>query len=233
MISKVYSEYKAKEPLTSEETTQLFMQMAGGSKEARDKLIIHNLCLVYYEVINKFGSYSCDKDDLISIGSIGLLKAIDSFDISKGFKFCTYACKCIDNEIFLFLRRNKKFYNNISFDDIILRTTSDNTLKIEDILSDDVDIAEDYVQKESLEIIKVLIESLPDNEKEIIKLYFGFYDNEIYNQREIAEKIHAAQSSISRKIARIIKTLQMQLDNTRLQRVESKYNETLSLKRNI
>ena len=204
--------HKLPQPLPKDETYKLIQLAATGSEEARDKLITHNIRLVLYEVSNKFLNVDYDKKDLVSIGNIGLLKAIDTYDVSKGFEFAAYAARCIDNEILMFLRKLKKHQNTDSIDRVVFRDKDGSELKLEDKLSDGSDLVEDHEQKETHNIIRKLVKELPDRDKEIVMLHFGFYNDRIYTQKEIADKFNISQSYVSRLIIKIVKRLGKQLE---------------------
>lgn len=204
--------HKLPQPLTKDELNKLIKEASNGSQEARDKLIIHNIRLVLYEVTNKFQNVDYDKKDLVSIGNIGLVKAINTYDISKGFEFATYAMRCIDNEILMFLRKLKKDQNVDSIDRVVFHDKDGSELKLEDRLSVDSDLVEDHENSETHKIIRELVKQLPDRDKEIVMLHFGFYNDRIYTQREIADKFHISQSYVSRLITRIVNKLGKQLE---------------------
>lgn len=182
--------YRLPQPLIKDELDKLIKEACSGSKEARDKLIIHNIRLVLHEVTNRFRNIDYDKKDLVSIGSIGLVKAVNTYDITKEVKFATYAVRCIDNEILMFLRKVKHDKNIDSIDKVLFYGKDGSELKLEDILSDDSDLVIDHENSETYKIIRQLINQLPDRDKEIIMLHFGFYNDRIYTQKEIADKFH-------------------------------------------
>lgn len=205
--------YRLPQPLIKDELDKLIKEACSGSKEARDKLIIHNIRLVLHEVTNRFRNIDYDKKDLVSIGSIGLVKAVNTYDITKEVKFATYAVRCIDNEILMFLRKVKHDKNIDSIDKVLFYGKDGSELKLEDILSDDSDLVIDHENSETYKIIRQLINQLPDRDKEIIMLHFGFYNDRIYTQKEIADKIHISQSQVSRLIVEIVNKLGKQLES--------------------
>lgn len=204
--------YKLPPPLSKEETYNLFQAVNKGSEDAREKLITHNIRLVLYEVNHKFKNVDYDKEDLVSIGNIGLLKAINTYSLTKNSEFSTYATKCIDNEILIFLRKLKNNHMIDSIDRIIYEGKNGSEMKLADILADDKNLVEEYEKIEMYKIIRQLVMKLPDRDKEIIMLYFGFYNNKIYTQEEIAEKIHVSQPNISRLIIKNVKILRKQFE---------------------
>lgn len=193
-------------PLSKRETYELFDKMNNGSIEARDKIITHNIRLVIYQVTTKFKDVDYEKKDLVSVGNIGLIKAVNTFDISKNFTFATYATKCINNEIILFLKKLKTNQNIDSLDKIIVNQDG-NDLRLEDFIADDENFTEIYENKENYKIIRDFVNNLPYYDRQIIMMYFGFYNNKLYKQHEIADKLNISQSYVSRLIKKIIKDL--------------------------
>ena len=200
-------------PLSKDELSELFDKIKLGDEEAKNKVIEHNIRLVLYEVTKKFRTVNYDKKDLISIGNVGLIKAVLTFDKSRNMEFATYTVKCIDNEILQFLRKLKKLQNIDSLD----RTISKASYKegyvttLGDITPSKNDMIEEFDRKESYQIIREIINNLPAQDREIIMLYFGFYNNKLYTQAEIAERTSLAQSWVSRLIKKIVKKMELQL----------------------
>lgn len=199
-------------PLSKQEVYTLFEKYHLGDLEARDKIVNHNIRLVRYEVFGKFKTFQWDKNELFSVGLDGLLKAVMSFDTSKNTEFATYATRCIDNEILMFMRKVKKYETNISFDQALSIDNDGNELKIEEILYDEkIDIVTNYEEKETLHRVQELIKTLPLKEKRIILLHFGFIGDRIYTQKEIANMMNISQSYVSRLVKKILKKLQNDL----------------------
>lgn len=193
-------------PLTRDQICEYFKKYQLGDESAKD-IISHNIRLVIYQA-KKFINTDYDMEDLVSIGIMGLIKSIDTFDLSKNIKFITYASRCINNEILMFLRKNKKHLSVKSLEAPITTDYDGNELKIEDVLKDDnLDFVSDYENTETSAIIRRIVEELPNREKEIIMLHFGFYDDKIYTQKQIAEKLNISQSYISRLISKIVKSI--------------------------
>ena len=214
--------------LSDEETTILFRQMKEGSTSARIKLMTSNINLVNYIVNKKFFSVNCDKDDLISVGKIGLIKAIDTFDLSTKWKFSTYACRCIKNEIYIYMRQMKKWQGILELEGIVIGNDKDNNeLKIIDVLPDKLNIEQEYEDYETIGILKELLNQIPDGRnKKIVMLYFGFYDDKTYTQREIAKMMNVSASNIRR----IIKNTTNYLKNE-LEEEDKKTNTKVKLKK--
>ena len=199
--------------LSKSQLNQLLDRVKLGDEEAIKMVAEHNIRLVLYQVNNRFKSVEYDKKDLVSTGNVGLIKAVTTFDKSKKVEFSTYAIRCIDNEILMFLRKLKKDQKADSLDKIITYDKEGNEVKIEDTISDETDIAENYEKIITYKIIREIVEELPDQEKEIIKLYFGFYNNEIHTQKEIADIMSISQSNVSKLVTKIVKKIAIQLKN--------------------
>ena len=205
--------YKLPNPLENDEVYKLLAEIKKGSSKAKEKLIIHNIRLVLYEVTTKFQKVEYDKKELVSLGSLGLIKAIDTYDLSKGTEFSTYATRCIDNEILMFIRKLKKYQNVDSLDKIIYNDKDGNELKLGDTISDNTNLVEENENKELRKIVRMIVNELPDRDKEIIMLHFGFYNDRTYTQSEIADKLKLSQPYVSRLINRIVKKIGIRLNN--------------------
>ena len=172
--------------------------MKSGNEAARTRLIEHNLRLVAHIVRKYYFSYKC-QDDLISIGSIGLVKAIDSFDYKNGTRFATYGAKCIQNEILMYFRSRKKLQNEVSINDQIDIDKDGNPLTYMDIISVDESIADDIDMRMHTERLRELIERVLDKrEREIIVLRYGLKGYQPRTQREVAEYLGISRSYVSR-----------------------------------
>ena len=169
-----------------------------GDKTARNKLIEHNLRLVAH-IIKKYYSNSSEQDDLVSIGTIGLIKAVSTYNYEKGTRFATYAARCIENEILMYFRNKKKYAQDVSFTEPIDCDKDGNALSIMDTLADEHSIAEDIEDKLRFEeLYKVIEKELLPREKEIIYMRYGLLGKRTYTQREIAEKLGISRSYVSR-----------------------------------
>ncbi len=195
-------------PLSKEKELEYLLKAHQGDIEARNILIEHNLRLVVF-LAKKYENTGFDIEDLVSIGSIGLIKGINTYKIDKNIKLATYASRCIANEILMFLRKNKKKKIEISLEETLNYDAEGNELRLEDILGTDDDIVphefENTMDKETL---KKEIEILDDREKEIMTLRYGLNNTEEYTQKEVAEMLGISQSYISRIEKKIIKKLQ-------------------------
>ena len=186
------------EPLSIEEETLCLEKMKSGDKDARAKLIEHNLRLVAH-IVKKYDTKDSMTDDLISIGTIGLIKGIDSFKNDKNIKLTTYVAKCIQNEILMFFRNNKKRINDISLNDSIGYDKDGNEINLIDVIkSDDEDIIDTLHNKDSIETLIKYLSVLNEREKEIIIKRYGLFNNDELTQKEISEKLNISRSYVSR-----------------------------------
>lgn len=193
--------------LSDEELNNYFLDMKNGDYSAREKIIEHNLSFVIYEVNSKFSNSLCDKDDLVSAGIIGLIKAIDNYDGTKNSKFAIYASKCIDNEIRMSLRNVRKHLNLLRLDNYV-NCVSDTTFV--ELLCDEKDFFENVFTKEEYEMVRKIISELPLKEKIIVEMYFGFNARK-YTQVEIAKEVNISQSYLSRVIKDILNKIKNRL----------------------
>lgn len=199
-------------PLTKEELFEYFEQSKLGDKKAREEIIKHNIRLVISEVVRKFSNTPYDLDDLVSIGLIGLIKSVETFDTNRNCQFTTYSTRCIDNEILMFMRKNRKYISDIGLEQPIFVDKDGTELKIEDKINDnDSDFVQEYEDKETYEIIRRIVNKLPNKEKNIIEKYFGFTDNSPMKQEEIAFELGISQSCVSRLIKRTLQDISIQL----------------------
>ena len=193
-----YSNQVFPEPLSGEEEEKTIEEMLNGSKEARNKLIEHNLRLVAH-IVKKFDNSSYDTDDLISIGTIGLIKGVDSYNKSKATRITTYAARCIENEILMHFRSNKKNGNTVSLNDAIGYDKDGNEISLMEIIKDEtVDIADTLHLKENVELLKKYLKILTPREKEILIKRYGLLNEDEQTQKEIAKSLHISRSYVSR-----------------------------------
>lgn len=185
-------------PLTSKEEREMLERMANGDKNARAILIERNLRLVSH-IVKKYYSKTNDTDDLISIGTIGLIKAIDSFKGDKNVRLATYASRCIENEVLMYFRTNKKTANDVYLNDTLEIDKDGNSLTIEDTISSDTDLADNLETKIRWEKVAKIIKNLDDErEKEIIILRYGLNNKKPLTQREVAQRLNISRSYVSR-----------------------------------
>ncbi len=196
--------------LSAAEEKRSLEEMAKGSRAARQKLIEHNLRLVAH-IAKKYYADENDRDDLVSIGTIGLIKAIDSFKPDKGIRLSSYASRCIENEILMFFRGAKKTAQDISLNEPIDTDRDGNTLTLIDTIAADNDIVEDIdLHIKIRHLYDVLGKVLTEREKEIIVLRYGLSGQRPMVQREVARKLHISRSYISRLEKKALEKLRKQ-----------------------
>lgn len=226
-------------PLKKSELYKLLNEVKNGNKEAKKTIIEHNIRLVLFIVKERFNTVDYDKRDLVSIGNIGLIKATNTFDITKNIEFTTYATKCITNEILMFLKKLNKYQNIDSLNKIINIDSNGNELKIEDLLYDELNLNEEYIKNETYQFVRELVSNLKEKEKKIIIMYFGFDKDKSYTQKEISEKLNISQSYVSRIIKKSLNQIRTKLianefveHNSEKQKIKiKKYNKAnLNLK---
>ncbi len=193
-----YSNEVFPEPLSTKEEEEYILLKEQGDKVARNKLIEHNLRLVAH-IVKKFDSHPNDTDDLISIGTIGLIKGVDSFSSSKGVKITTYCARCIENEILMYFRSNNKYSRDVSINEAVGFDKDGNEIAIQDVLkSPKPDFVEDINMKNHIVLLKKYMNILLPREKEILIERYGLNNQEEKTQKEIAKKLHISRSYVSR-----------------------------------
>lgn len=199
-------------PLSKEEEEETFALLNNDFARARDILITHNLRLVVY-IAKKFESTGIGIEDLISIGTIGLIKAVNTFSPDKNIKLATYASRCIENEILMFLRKSNQYKSDISIEEPLNIDWDGNELLLSDVLGTDGDTVNESIENEAEK--KLLLESvarLSPRERFIMEKRFGLVDGKELTQKEVADLIGISQSYISRLEKRIIKRLRKELE---------------------
>ena len=195
-------------PLSIEEEIKYLELSKKGDIEARNKLIEHNIRLVVF-LAKKYENTGYDLEDLVSIGSIGLIKGINTYKMDKNIKLATYCSRCIANEILMFLRKNKKRRSEISFEDALNYDAEGNELHLEDILGTDDDIVyNEFVNKIDKTRLEKELNLLNSRERHIMKLRYGLNNTEEYTQKEVANMLGISQSYISRIEKKVIRKLQ-------------------------
>ena len=190
-------------PLSPEEEEETLQKIAAGQEELRQVLVERNLRLVVY-IAKKFENTGIGIEDLISIGTIGLMKAINTFNVNKNIKLATYASRCIENEILMYLRRSNKIKGEISIDE--------NELLLSDILGTEEDITSRRIEDEvDKALLKISIEKLSKRERNIMELRFGFSNGEEKTQKEVADMLGISQSYISRLEKKIINKMKKEI----------------------
>lgn len=197
--------------LTEKESNELFKRVKEGDEQAKEKLFEHNIKLVFNEVLNRFKNINYDKKDLVSVGNIGLMKAITTFNPAKKIQFSSYAVRCIDNEILIFLRKIKKEQHLISLDKTHYYDGSGDEFKIIDTICDKTDINKEIMDNVTYQIIREIINDLPDRDRKIIILYFGFGQNDKHSQQKIAKMFDCNYINISRTISKNLKKIRYEL----------------------
>jgi RNA polymerase sporulation-specific sigma factor len=199
-------------PLTSAEEVVLVERLSKGDISVKSILIERNLRLVVY-IARKFENTGIGVEDLVSIGTIGLIKAVNTFDPAKKIKLATYASRCIENEILMYLRRNCKIKAEISFDEPLNIDWDGNELLLSDILGTENDLVYKYIEDEvDKELLAIAMEKLTEREKKIMELRFGLDDGIEKTQKEVADMLGISQSYISRLEKRIIKRLKKEIN---------------------
>ena len=200
-------------PLSPEEEAELLKKLEENreAEEVKAKLIEHNLRLVVY-LSRKFENTGVDADDLISIGTIGLIKAINSFRTDKNIKLATYASRCIENEILMYLRRTVKLKSEVSFDEPLNTDFEGNELLLSDILGTDSEAVYGGVEANvEKELLKEALKKLPERERRIMDMRFGLSGKEEMTQKDVADELGISQSYISRLEKKIIERLKKEI----------------------
>ncbi len=186
------------EPLKPEEEERYIYLSVNGDKEARNILVEHNLRLVAH-IVKKFETFNENTDDLISIGTIGLIKGIDTYNPDKPVKLITYAAKCVENEILMYIRQNRKIQNNVSLNDSIGYDKDGNEITLVDVLKDEyVDSADVILLKDNVNLLKKYLGCLNKREKDIIIRRYGLLNKNEQTQREISKELGISRSYVSR-----------------------------------
>ncbi len=199
-------------PLEEDEEDYLLERLANGDEDVKQLLIEHNLRLVVY-IARKFNNTKIDIEDLVSIGTIGLIKAVRTFDVEKNIKLATYASRCIENEILMYLRKNNKKRSEVSFDDPLNIDWDGNELKLSDVMGTEGDIIYKNIEEEiDWELLKDAMEILTVRERKILILRFGLITSgRTKTQKDVADLLGISQSYISRLEKRIIKKLKREV----------------------
>lgn len=217
MNTKVYIDCELPKEISDEETIRYFKEYNNGDLQARKTLIEHNIRLVMFYVFDYYSNSGYELEDLIQVGTIGLMNAIDTYKIDKNIKFSTYACKCISNEINMYFRKNKKRMKIISLNEIVMEKDNGTDIEIIDSIVDEkVNIVENHLSKELQEEILYEVENLIGRDKEIIKLYYGFYNDRCYSQKEIAKIYDVTPQYICYVLAKQLNNIARQLKRKEL-----------------
>ncbi|MBQ9861969.1 MAG: RNA polymerase sporulation sigma factor SigE [Clostridia bacterium] len=199
-------------PLSVDEEREMLKKAGEGSNEARDRLITHNLRLVVY-IARKFENSGVGIEDLISIGTIGLIKAVRTFCPEKNIKLATYSSRCIENEILMYLRKNAQIRNELSIDEPLNVDWDGNELLLSDILGSDPDVVNRGVEQEAeRDLLLECVSHLSQREQTIMRLRFGIGGEQEHTQKEVADLLGISQSYISRLEKKIIKRLRRDIE---------------------
>lgn len=199
-------------PLTKDEELALMARLGEGDDAVREKLIVHNLRLVVY-IAKKFESSGVGIEDLVSIGTIGLIKAVNTFKTDKNIKLATYASRCIENEILMFLRKTSPLRNEVSIDEPLNVDWDGNELLLSDILGSEADVVNKDIELEDEKNLLIkTINSMNERERTIMSMRFGLGGEREYTQKEVADILGISQSYISRLEKRIIERLRKEIE---------------------
>ena len=199
-------------PLTEEEERHYLSLVAQGDLEARNILIERNLRLVAH-IMKKYYAQTADQEDLISIGTIGLIKGITTFDTSKGARLATYAARCVENEILMHFRSQKKSAQDVSLSDYIETGTDGAALSLMDVVSEDDDLMERIATQDSVDrVMRAVKEDLNDQERLVIRLRYGLFGSRVHRQREVAQVTGISRSYVSRIEKRALEKLRKRLE---------------------
>ena len=199
-------------PLSKEEELKYLIEFQNGDLKAKDILIEHNLRLVVF-IAKKYESTGYDIEDLVSIGSIGLIKGINTYKVDKNIKLATYASRCIANEILMYVRKNKNRKGEISFEDALNYDAEGNELHLEDILgTDDNIVSDEIINKFDCIKLKDEIKNLDERDRQIMIMRYGLFNTKEYTQKEVADLLGISQSYISRIEKKVISKLKVSMD---------------------
>lgn len=199
-------------PLSKKQESEILEQIENGNTENRDKLVVHNLRLVVY-IARKFENTGIGIEDLVSIGTVGLIKAVNTFCPSKKIKLATYASRCIENEILMYLRKTANKKNEVSIEEPLNVDWDGNELLISDVLGSDGDtVGRDLEMQDERNQLLEVVKKLDERERTIMTMRFGLFGSKEYTQKQVADMLGISQSYISRLEKRIIERLRKELE---------------------
>lgn len=199
-------------PLTAQEEKHYLQLSAQGDLNARNILIERNLRLVAH-IMKKYYAQTADQEDLISIGTIGLIKGITTFDVEKGARLATYAARCVENEILMYFRSQRKSSHDVSLSDYIETANDGSELSLMDVVSQDEDLAEQISNREQVQMVRKLVDTcLAEQEQQVISLRYGLLDNKPQRQREVAKTLGISRSYVSRIEKRALEKLRRAIE---------------------
>lgn len=199
-------------PLKREEEQKIMLELADGNEEHKDLLVVHNLRLVVY-IARKYECPTATTEDLVSIGTIGLMKAVNTFDYTKNIKLATYASRCIENEILMYLRKTGNSKIELSFDEPLSTDWDGNEMTLRDVLGTEPDeISQNIEYEDEKKLLRKIVSNLPEKEKNIMNRRFGLNGYKALTQKQLADELSISQSYISRLEKRIISNLRKEFD---------------------
>lgn len=199
-------------PLKREEEQKIMLELADGNDEHKDLLVVHNLRLVVY-IARKYECPTATTEDLVSIGTIGLMKAVNTFDYTKNIKLATYASRCIENEILMYLRKAGNSKIELSFDEPLSTDWDGNEMTLRDVLGTEPDeISQNIEYEDEKKLLRKIVSNLPEKEKNIMNRRFGLNGCKALTQKQLADELSISQSYISRLEKRIISNLRKEFD---------------------
>lgn len=199
-------------PLKREEEQKIMLELADGNDEHKDLLVVHNLRLVVY-IARKYECPTATTEDLVSIGTIGLMKAVNTFDYTKNIKLATYASRCIENEILMYLRKAGNSKIELSFDEPLSTDWDGNEMTLRDVLGTEPDeISQNIEYEDEKKLLRKIISNLPEKEMNIMNRRFGLNGCKALTQKQLADELSISQSYISRLEKRIISNLRKEFD---------------------
>ena len=199
-------------PLKREEEQKIMLELADGNDEHKDLLVVHNLRLVVY-IARKYECPTATTEDLVSIGTIGLMKAVNTFDYTKNIKLATYATRCIENEILMYLRKTGNSKIELSFDEPLSTDWDGNEMTLRDVLGTEPDeISQNIEYEDEKKLLRKIVANLPEKEKNIMNRRFGLNGYKALTQKQLADELSISQSYISRLEKRIISNLRKEFD---------------------
>lgn len=199
-------------PLKREEEQKIMLELVDGNDEHKDLLVVHNLRLVVY-IARKYECPTATTEDLVSIGTIGLMKAVNTFDYTKNIKLATYASRCIENEILMYLRKTGNSKIELSFDEPLSTDWDGNEMTLRDVLGTEPDeISQNIEYEDEKKLLRKIVSNLPEKEKNIMNRRFGLNGYKALTQKQLADELSISQSYISRLEKRIISNLRKEFD---------------------
>lgn len=212
LLGYISSRQSFQKPMTPEEERNALLRMREGDEEARQMLIERNMRLIVH-IARKYKVPGCTFDDLISIGAIGLIKAVRSYDMNTGTSLSTYAARCIENEILMSLRQSRKQQSDISLDEPLGSDGEGNTVSFSDLLGTPPDLVEEEVRRRvTLDRVRKALPALPERERLVLTLRYGLEDGVIHPQHEIAKMLNISRSYVSRVEKHAIELIREQID---------------------